>query len=65
MLENKHGYKGVEYGLTDLGNSRWKWVFFPKAEGEPPQRGEAVGSREHAEMACMSAINRWLREEAI
>lgn len=60
MLKNEQGYKGVEYGLTDLENDRWNWAFFPKKEDEPTQRGEATGTREHAEMACMRAINRWL-----
>ncbi len=64
VLRNEKGYKGVAYGLTDLGNGRWKWIFCPKKEDGPPQHGEATGTREHAEMACMSAINAWLTSES-
>lgn len=58
MLKNEQGYKGIEYGLTDRGNGIWGWVFYSR-EG-PPHRGEVTGDREHAEMACMRAINSWL-----
>ena len=58
MLKNEHGYKGIEYGLTDRGIGTWGWVFYP-SEG-PPNRGEVTGDREHAEMSCIRAINSWL-----
>jgi hypothetical protein len=60
LLKNENGYKGIEYWLTDLGDGRWKWTFFPKQNDEPPHHGEISGTREHAEIACMSAINSWL-----
>lgn len=63
MLTNKAGYKGIEYALTDLGQDRWSWVFHPRHDG-PAHRGEALGTREHAEMACMRAINLWLQQDA-
>jgi len=59
------GYKGIEYALTDLGNDRWGWVFYPKKEEGPAHRGEVLGTREHAEMACMRAINLWLGQDAV
>jgi hypothetical protein len=52
-------YKGIEYELKSVDGDRWTWIFFPRTEGEP-QVGEVTGIREHAEMACMTAINRWL-----
>jgi len=64
VLRNKAGYKGIEYALTDLGNDRWGWAFYPTKEDRPAHRGEATGTREHAEMACMRAINLWLRQNA-
>jgi hypothetical protein len=64
VLKNEHGYKGVAYSLTDLGNERWNWAFYPRKGDGPAHRGEAVGTREHAEIACMSAINNWLRQNA-
>src|SRR5476651_1302780 len=60
----KATYKGIEYGLTDLGNDRWAWAFYSKSEGALAHRGEATGTREHAEMACMRAINAWLLQNA-
>ena len=56
MLTNKSGYKGVEYTLTDLGNDRWGWAFYPQKDDGPAHRGETIGTREHVEMACMRAI---------
>jgi hypothetical protein len=63
MLTHKAAYKGIAYVLTDLGNDRWSWVFHPRHDA-PAYRGEATGNREHAEMACMRAINQWLRQDA-
>lgn len=63
VLKNEAGYKGIAYALTELENSRWKWAFFPK-DG-PSQQGEIMGTREHAEMACMSAINSWFKAKSI
>ena len=63
MLKNMAGYKGIEYSLTDLDNDRWAWAFYPQ-QGGLAHRGEVIGTREHAEMACMRAINQWLRQEA-
>ena len=64
LLKNEHGYKGVAYSLTDLGGGRWNWAFYPKKDDGPAHRGEAVGTREDAEIACMSAINSWLRQRS-
>lgn len=64
MLKNEQGYKGVAYTLTDLGNDRWNWAFYPNKQDGPAHRGEVVGTREHAEIACMSAINNWLRQNS-
>ena len=64
MLTNEQGYKGVAYGLSDLGNGRWNWAFYPSKHDGPAHRGEVVGTREHAEIACMSAINNWLRQSS-
>ncbi len=61
IVKNENGYKGIEYALTDLGNNKWGWAFYPKKKDGPVHRGEAVGTREHAEMACIGAINGWLR----
>jgi hypothetical protein len=52
-------YKGVEYVLLGLAPDKWSWIFFPKIRGELPRGGEVTGSREHAEIACMRAINQW------
>lgn len=59
VLKNESGYKGIAYALTELDNDRWKWAFFPK-DG-PALQGEIMGTREHAEMACMNAINSWFK----
>ena len=64
LLKNEHGYKGVANSLTDLGSGRWNWAFYPHKDDGPAHRGEVVGTSEHAEMACMSAINNWLRQSS-
>jgi hypothetical protein len=53
-------YKGVEYDLMELAKDRWAWIFFPTIKNELPNGGEVAGTRERAEIACMTAINRWL-----
>lgn len=55
-------YKGIAYTLIEFDVGRWKWAFYPK-DG-PSQQGELSAIREHAEMACMSAINSWFRTKS-
>jgi hypothetical protein len=59
MLKSEKGYKGVEYGITNLGDGKWKWVFYPNKKEGQSQHGEIVGTREQAEIACKKAIDAW------
>ena len=63
MNKGKLQYKGIEYTLTEFDKDRWGWVFFPQGEDRLPRGGEVRGTREHVEMACMKAINRWLSSD--
>jgi len=63
MLKIASSYKGVEYALAQHAEDKWDWMFFPKIGDPLPRGGEVIGTREHAEIACMRAINRWLKEK--
>jgi hypothetical protein len=53
-------YKGVEYMLIQRNKDQWDWMFFPTLGDRLPRGGELSGTRDHAEMACMSAIAKWV-----
>jgi hypothetical protein len=37
-LAEKHGYKGVEYGVQPDGPGKWKWVIYPQIRGGIAQK---------------------------
>ena len=59
VLKSGKAHKGVEYGITDLGDGKWKWAFYPKKETGQSRHGEILGTREQAEIACRRAIDAW------
>ena len=63
-----YGYKGVEYGVQPAGPNEWKWTIYPKigsGSGIPAKHGKVSGTREEANAACKSAIERAFQKRAL
>jgi hypothetical protein len=54
-------YKGVEYTLRPQADRHeWTWTIYPK--NSLPREGHVAGTREHAELAAIRAIENLIRE---
>jgi hypothetical protein len=67
MLAEKHGHKGVEYGIREVGNpTEWKWTIYPKiGSGIAAKHGRVTGTREEAAAACKAAIEQAFHKRAL
>ena len=64
-LADKHGYKGVEYSLQQVGPREWRWTIRPKiGSGISAKRGKMSGTREEAAAACKAAIEQAFQKRA-
>jgi hypothetical protein len=65
-LAEKHGYKGVEYGVQPDGPGKWKWAIYPQIRGGIAQkRGRVSGTREDAVAECKAAIEKAFQKRAL
>jgi hypothetical protein len=61
----RHGYKGVEYGVQPDGANKWKWATYPKiGSGVTAKRGKASTQNE-AVAACKAAIEQAFQKRAL
>ena len=64
-LAERHGYKGVEYGVQQAGPNAWKWATYPKiGSGITAKRGKASTQNE-AVAACKAAIEQAFQKRAL
>ena len=64
-LAERHGYKGVEYGVQPDGPNRWKWAIYPKiGSGIRVKRGKASTENE-AVAASKATIEQALQRRAL
>jgi hypothetical protein len=64
ILAERHGYKGVEYGVQQAGPV-WKWATYPKiGSGVAAKRGKASTQNE-AVAACKVAIEQAFQKRAL
>jgi hypothetical protein len=65
-LAEKHGYKGVEFGVQPAGPNEWKWATYPKiGSGLTAKRGRVSGTQEEAVTACKAAIEQAFEKRAL
>jgi hypothetical protein len=38
-LADKHAYRGIEFGVDEVGQGEWEWAYFPKAGTGVADRG--------------------------
>jgi hypothetical protein len=55
-----HGYRGVEYGVSETRPGEWKWKYYPKIEHGTDKGGTVKGDRDTAVAAVKAAIDEWL-----
>ena len=64
-LAERHGYKGVEYGVQQAGPDVWKWATYPKiGSGVTAKRGKA-STQKDAVAACKAAIEQAFQKRAL
>ena len=64
-LPERHGYKGVEYGVQPDGLNKWKWATYPKiGSGITAKRGKA-STQDEAVAACKAAIEQAFQKRAL
>ena len=59
-LADKHGYRGIEFGVHRAGQNDWRWAYYPTAGTVVAERGKVKGTRQTAVEACKAAIDKWL-----
>ena len=65
-LADRQGYKGVEYGVQQVGPDEWKWTIYPKVGSDiAAKRGKVRGTLEEAAAACKAAIEQAFRKRAL